>query len=102
MRLRQIYDALKAGVGPPIRARFSELARLDRLAPTREVAQIGSALGSFSHELIVAVAAMPRDKLSDALEQLVTAELTFRRGTPPVAEYTFKQAERCSLQHPAA
>jgi hypothetical protein len=57
------------------------------------VAQIGSALGrSFSHELIVAVTAMPQDKLNDALDQLVTAELIFRRGTPPDAEYTFKHA----------
>jgi predicted ATPase len=71
----------------------SLLARLDRLAPTREVAQIGAALGrSFSHELISAVAQMPQQKLDDALAQLVTAELIFRRGTPPDAEYTFKHA----------
>jgi class 3 adenylate cyclase len=77
----------------PTSLHASLLARLDRLAPTREVAQIGSALGrSFSHELIVAVAAMPQDKLNDALDQLVTAELIFRRGTPPDAEYTFKHA----------
>src|SRR6185437_16034148 len=69
------------------------LARLDRLAPTREVAQIGAALGrSFSHELSGAVAQMPRQKLDDALEQLVNAELIFRRGTPPDADYTFKHA----------
>jgi class 3 adenylate cyclase len=77
----------------PTSLHASLLARLDRLAPTREVAQIGSALGrSFSHELIVAVSAMPQDKLNDALHQLVTAELIFRRGTPPDAEYTFKHA----------
>jgi predicted ATPase len=71
----------------------SLLARLDRLAPTREVAQIGSALGrSFSHELIGAVAQMPQQKLDEALEQLVAAELIFRRGRPPDAEYTFKHA----------
>src|ERR1700738_4218535 len=35
---------------------------------------------------------MRRQQLDDALEQLVTAELTFRRGTPPDAEYTFKHA----------
>ena len=69
-------------------ARFA-LARLDRLAPTREVAQIGAALGrSFSHELISAVAQMPQQELDDALEQLVRAELIFRRGSPPDAEYT--------------
>src|SRR4029077_10807460 len=38
------------------------------------------------------VAQMPRQKLDDVLEQLVHAELIFRRGTPPDAEYTFKHA----------
>src|SRR4029077_17259348 len=66
---------------------------LDRLAPTREVAQIGAALGrSFSHDLISAVAQMPQPRIDDALEQLVSAELIFRRGTAPDAEYTFKHA----------
>jgi len=69
------------------------LARLDRLAPTREVAQIGAALGrSFSHELISAVVDIPQQQLDDALAQLVRAELMFRRGGPPDAEYTFKHA----------
>ena len=35
---------------------------------------------------------MPRQQLDDALAQLVSAELIFRRGTPPDAEYTFKHA----------
>jgi class 3 adenylate cyclase/tetratricopeptide (TPR) repeat protein len=75
----------------PATLQASLLARLDRLAPAREVAQIAAALGrSFSHELINAVAAMPRLQLDDALDQLVRAELIFRRGTPPDAEYTFK------------
>jgi tetratricopeptide (TPR) repeat protein len=71
----------------------SLLARLDRLTPVREVAQIGAALGrQFSHELIGAVARMPSAQLDDALAQLVGAELIYRRGTPPDAEYTFKHA----------
>jgi predicted ATPase len=71
----------------------SLLARLDRLAPVREVAQIAAALGrQFSHELISAVATMPKQQLDDSLAQLVRAELVFRRGTPPDAEYTFKHA----------
>jgi predicted ATPase len=75
----------------PTTLQASLLARLDRLAPTREVAQIGAALGrSFSHELISAVAQMPQQRMDDALEQLVSAELIFRRGTAPDAEYTFK------------
>jgi class 3 adenylate cyclase/tetratricopeptide (TPR) repeat protein len=77
----------------PTTLHASLLARLDRLAPTREVAQIGAALGrSFSYELISTVIGMPQHELDDALDQLVRAELIFRRGTPPDAEYTFKHA----------
>jgi predicted ATPase len=72
---------------------LARLDRLDRLAPTREVAQIGAALGrSFSYELISAVADMPQQKLDEALDQLASAELIFRRGTPPDFKYTFKHA----------
>jgi class 3 adenylate cyclase/predicted ATPase len=77
----------------PASLQASLLARLDRLAPVREVAQIGAALGrQFSHELISAVAPIPPRQLDDALAQLVGAELIYRRGTPPDAEYTFKHA----------
>ncbi len=77
----------------PTTLHASLLARLDRLAPTREIAQIGAAIGrSFSHELISAVAQMPQQQVDDALGQLVGAELIFRRGTPPDAEYSFKHA----------
>jgi class 3 adenylate cyclase/predicted ATPase len=77
----------------PTTLQASLLARLDRLAPVREVAQIGAALGrQFSHELISAVSRMPQQELDDALARLVRAELIFRRGTPPDAEYTFKHA----------
>ena len=75
----------------PTTLQESLLARLDRLAPTRDVAQIAATLGrQFSHELISAVAVMPRQQLNDALTQLVNAGLIFRRGMAPDAEYTFK------------
>ena len=77
----------------PTTLQASLLARLDRLAPTREVAQIAATLGrQFSHELISAVAEMPPPRLEAALEQLIRAELVFRRGPPPDATYTFKHA----------
>jgi predicted ATPase len=77
----------------PASLQASLLARLDRLAPVREVAQIGAALGrQFSHDLITAVARMPPTQLDGALAQLVGAELIYRRGTAPDAEYTFKHA----------
>jgi predicted ATPase/class 3 adenylate cyclase len=71
----------------------SLLARLDRLAPVKEVAQIGAAIGrEFSHALLAAVADRPEDQLRGALDQLVTSELAFRRGDPPDATYSFKHA----------
>jgi hypothetical protein len=80
-------------VAIPETLRASLLARLDRLATVREVAQIGAALGRrFSHEMIGAMAAMPPAQLDDALAQLVAAELIYRRGTPPDADYIFKHA----------
>jgi predicted ATPase len=69
------------------------MARLDRLAPVKEVAQIGAVIGrEFSHELLAAVSPLPDDKLDAALDQLVASELVFRRGAPPEATYSFKHA----------
>jgi class 3 adenylate cyclase len=82
-----------AALAIPSTLHASLLARIDRLAPTREVAQIGAALGrSFPYELVSAVATMPARQLDEALSQLVHAELIFQRGTPPDADYTFKHA----------
>jgi class 3 adenylate cyclase/predicted ATPase len=90
------YYAVAGPMAPaaiPTSLHASLLARLDRLAPTREVAQIAAALGRrFSHELLGAVAPMPAQQVDDALAQLLHAELIFRCGTPPYAEYTFKHA----------
>jgi predicted ATPase len=69
------------------------MARLDRLAPVKEVAQIGAAIGrEFSHELLAAVAPLSEGELEDVLRQLTQSELVFRRGVPPHAIYTFKHA----------
>ena len=71
----------------------SLMARLDRLSPVKEVAQIGAVIGrEFSHELIAAVSPLPEDNLDEALDRLVASELVFRRGTPPDATYIFKHA----------
>jgi predicted ATPase len=69
----------------------SLMARLDRLAPVKEVAQIGAVIGrEFPYELLAAVAPISASLLIDALEQLVQSELVFRRGPPPEATYSFK------------
>ena len=71
----------------------SLMARLDRSAPVKEVAQLGAAIGrEFSHELLAAVAPLGDNGLKDALDQLVRSGLVFRRGTPPEATYSFKHA----------
>jgi len=71
----------------------SLMARLDRLAPVREVAQIGAVVGrEFSYELLSIVAGLPRERLDEALAQLVRSELIFCRGEIPRAVYTFKHA----------
>ncbi|MCP3395529.1 AAA family ATPase [Bradyrhizobium sp. CCGB12] len=77
----------------PTTLQESLLARLDRLAPAREVAQVAAAIGrEFSHELLAMTAALPENKLQTALEDLVGSGLVFRRGTPPQATYSFKHA----------
>ena len=71
----------------------SLMARLDRLAPVKEVAQIGAVIGrEFSHELLAAVSPLSEADLGAALDQLVSSELVFRRGAPPEATYSFKHA----------
>jgi class 3 adenylate cyclase/predicted ATPase len=71
----------------------SLMARLDRLASVRLVAQIGAAIGrEFSYELLRAVSRLPEDELQTSLARLVASELVFQRGTPPDAVYSFKHA----------
>jgi predicted ATPase len=77
----------------PTTLHASLMARLDRLAPVREVAQIGAVAGrEFPYALLNAVAGLPQDRLQEALDQLVQSELIFRRGEIPHAVYTFKHA----------
>ena len=71
----------------------SLLARLDRLAAVKDVAQTAAVIGrEFSYALISAVAGLPEQDLQAALAQLVGAELVFQRGVPPDAKYLFKHA----------
>jgi class 3 adenylate cyclase/tetratricopeptide (TPR) repeat protein len=71
----------------------SLLARLDRLAVVKDVAQIGATIGrEFTFELIAAVAALPEANLRLALEQLTRAELLFQSGAVPHARFIFKHA----------
>jgi predicted ATPase len=77
----------------PASLHASLMARLDRLGPAKEVAQIGAAIGrEFSHELLAAVASREETQLQSALHALVEAGLLFRQGLPPNATYLFKHA----------
>ena len=71
----------------------SLMARLDRLASVREVAQIGAVIGrEFSHELLAAAIGLPEAELERATGQLVAAGLVFRRGGAGQRSYAFKHA----------
>src|SRR5450755_1010504 len=68
-------------------------ARLDRLSPIREIAQIGATIGrEFSYDLLEAVSPVRGQALHNALQQLMETELIYGRGTPPKASYIFKHA----------
>jgi predicted ATPase len=77
----------------PASLHASLLARLDRLGPAKEVAQIGAAIGrEFSHALLSAVARKHEIDLGSALDRLVRSGLLFRQGVPPHETYLFKHA----------
>jgi class 3 adenylate cyclase len=77
----------------PASLHASLMARLDRLGPAKEVAQIGAAIGrEFSHALLAAVVRKTETELGSALVRLIQAGLLFRQGLPPLATYLFKHA----------
>jgi predicted ATPase/class 3 adenylate cyclase len=77
----------------PASLQASLMARLDRLGPAKEVAQIGAAIGrEFPHALLSAVVKKPEPELAQTLERLIAAGLLFRQGVPPHASYLFKHA----------
>ncbi|MGD0673661.1 MAG: adenylate/guanylate cyclase domain-containing protein [Candidatus Binatus sp.] len=77
----------------PASLHASLMARLDRLGPAKEVAQIGAAIGrEFSHALLTAAVRRPEAELGPALDRLFAAGLLFRQGVPPHATYLFKHA----------
>jgi class 3 adenylate cyclase/predicted ATPase len=77
----------------PASLHASLMARLDRLGPAKELAQIGAAIGrEFSHALLAAVVRKPDGELESELDRLISAGLLFRQGMPPHATYLFKHA----------
>ena len=77
----------------PASLHASLMARLDRLGPAKELAQIGAAIGrEFSHALLAAVVRKPEAELLSTLDRLMAAGLLSRQGVPPHATYLFKHA----------
>jgi DNA-binding winged helix-turn-helix (wHTH) protein/predicted ATPase len=69
------------------------MARLDRLAQAKEIAQVGAILGrDFSYDMLRALAPVEEEQLHHGLGQLVEAELLYQRGLPPHVRYIFKHA----------
>jgi predicted ATPase/class 3 adenylate cyclase len=90
---RYVLDRALSPFAIPTSLHDSLMARLDRLASIRLVAQIGAAIGrEFSYALLRAVSRLPEDELRAALARLVASELVFQRGAPPDAVYSFKHA----------
>ena len=82
-----------AALAVPASLHASLMARLDRLGPAKQVAQVGAAIGrEFSHALLAAVVPKPEAELGSALERLGAAGLLLRQGVPPHASYLFKHA----------
>jgi predicted ATPase len=71
----------------------SLMARLDRLATVKSLAQLGATLGrEFAYALLHAVSPWTEETLRRGLHQLVEAEFLYQQGLPPQATYLFKHA----------
>ena len=77
----------------PATLQDSLLARIERMAPVREVAQVAAAIGrQFSRELISRVTQLEDRTLDLALARLSAGELIHPIGTPSGDGYSFKHA----------
>jgi len=85
---RPLHDA-----AVPATLQDSLMARLDRVAPAKLVAQVGAVIGrEFEHSLLVAAAGVEVEALQKGIADLIASGLVFARGKPPEATYSFKHA----------
>lgn len=67
------------------------MERLDRVAPSRRVAQIAAVIGrEFSHDILSAAARIDEDDMRSALSLLEKADIIYRTGVSPFVRYAFK------------
>jgi predicted ATPase len=77
----------------PATLQDSLLARLDRLGPAKDVAQLAATIGrEFTYDLLQAVSSASSDQLVTSLDQLMRMELVICWGAPPTSSYSFKHA----------
>lgn len=96
--LRETQDAYElrgpiSRVSIPSTLHDSLMARIDRLQPIKEIAQMAACIGrNFERSALAKIANVDDKALDEALAQLEHSELIFRRGTPPDVSYVFKHA----------
>jgi predicted ATPase len=83
--------------GQPISLRVPEtlsdalMERLDRVAPSRKLAQIAAVIGrEFSHAVLSAASQIDEDDMQSALSLLEQADIIYRAGVPPFVRFAFK------------
>jgi predicted ATPase len=81
---RAVASVPSPALAVPASLHASLMARLDRLGPAKELAQVGAAIGrEFTPSLLVAVARKPEAELRTALDRLIGAGLLLRQGSAP-------------------
>ena len=77
----------------PATLQDSLMARLDRLGPAKEIAQVAAVIGQqFSHALLAAVISHSAAELAAGMLRLIEAGLVYRRGRAGEWNYNFKHA----------
>ena len=67
------------------------MERLDRVAPSRKLAQIAAVIGrEFSHDLLSAASQIDEDDMQSALSLLEQADIIYRVGISPFVRFAFK------------
>jgi class 3 adenylate cyclase/predicted ATPase len=67
------------------------MERLDRVAPSRKLAQIAAVIGrEFSHDLLSAASQIDEDDMQSALSLLEQADIVYRVGISPFVRFAFK------------